>query len=286
MSSAAQTGMNPPANPEGKPSEGSTHALLQVAHLRALVDASKILNSTLDLDRLLELILEVATRELGADRGTVYLVDKRAGELRARIAQGVETRILRVKMGQGISGMVAVTGDSIRIPDAYKDSRFAQNFDAKSGYRTRSTLCTPIRSKTGEIIGVIQLLNKIEGTFEIEDEVFLQALTVHVAIALENAKLHAEVVNQQRIRTELELGRQIQQNLLRPPPAQWHRYRLAAQADTCYEVGGDFYDFLTISDTTLWTIIADVSGKGHLSGAGHVHAPGLAAGAALGRSFL
>ena len=244
------------------PPEPPGPTLLQEPHLRALVDASKILNSTLDLDRLLELILEVATREMGADRGTVYLLDKQAGELRARIAQGVETRILRVKVGQGISGQVAATGEAIRIPDAYQDPRFAQNFDAKSGYRTRNMLCTPIRNKTGEIIGVIQLLNKIEGTFEIVDEVFLQALTVHVAIAIENAKLHAEVVDQQRIRTELELGRQIQQNLLRPPPSKWHRYRLAARAETCYEVGGDFYDFLPISNSTLWVIIADVSGKG------------------------
>lgn len=236
--------------------------MLQETHLRALVDASKILNSTLDLDRLLELILEVATRQMEADRGTVYLLDKKAGELRARIAQGMETQILRVKVGQGISGMVAATGDTVRIPDAYKDPRFAQSFDAKSGYRTRSMLCMPIRNKTGEIIGVIQLLNKIQGTFEIEDEVFLQALTVHIALALENAKLHAEVVDQQRIRTELELGRQIQQNLLRPPPSKWHRYRLAARAETCYEVGGDFYDFLPISNSTLWTVIADVSGKG------------------------
>ena len=97
------------------------------------MDASKILNSTLNLDRLLELILEVVTREMGADRGTVYLLDQQAGELRARIAQGMETRILRVKVGQGISGMVAATGETIRIPDAYKDPRFAQNFDAKSG---------------------------------------------------------------------------------------------------------------------------------------------------------
>ena len=254
MSSAAQTGMN-------RSVEAAT-AQLQMPHLRALVEASKILNSTLDLDRLLELILEVATRELRADRGTVYLLDKKAGELYARIAQGMESRILRVKIGQGISGQVAATGETVRIEDAYQDPRFAQKFDAKSGYRTRSMLCTPIRNKTGEIIGVIQLLNKIEGTFELEDEVFLQALTVHVAIALENAKLHAEVVDQQRIRTELELGRQIQQNLLRPPPAHWHRYRLAAKADTCYEVGGDFYDFLPISNTVLWTVIADVSGKG------------------------
>src|SRR3990172_3307718 len=252
--SAAQTGLQPSAELETAP--------LQMAHLTALVEASKILNSTLDLDRLLGLILEVATRELGADRGTVYLLDKKAGEIRAKIAQGMETRILRVKIGEGISGKVAETGETVRIEDAYQDPRFAQKFDAKSGYRTSSMLCTPIRNKTGEIIGVIQLLNKTEGTFGREDEIFLNALTVHIAIALENAKLHALLVDRQRIRTELELARQIQQNLLRPPPERWHRYRLAAKADTCYEVGGDFYDFLPISHSTLWTVIADVSGKG------------------------
>ncbi|MGH9783400.1 MAG: GAF domain-containing protein, partial [Terriglobia bacterium] len=169
--------MNQTAGPPTASATGP--APLPVAHLTALVEASKILNSTLDLDRLLELILEVATRELQADRGTVYLLDKKAGELRARIAQGMETRILRVKIGQGISGQVAATGETVRIEDAYQDSRFAQQFDVKSGYRTRSMLCTPIRNKTGEIIGVIQLLNKINGTFGLEDEVFLQSLTVH-----------------------------------------------------------------------------------------------------------
>ncbi len=234
----------------------------QVTHLAALVEASKILNSTLDLDRLLELILELATRELGADRGTVYLVDKQQGELRARISQGLESRVLRVKIGQGISGKVAETGETIRIEDAYQDQRFLQKFDTASGYRTRSVLCMAIRNKTGEIIGVIQLFNKIHGTFGVEDEVFLQSLTVHIAIALENAKLHAAVVDQQRIRTELALARQIQQNLLPKPPERWHRYRMAAVADSCFEVGGDFYDFLTVSNNTLSVVIADVSGKG------------------------
>src|SRR3990172_9930664 len=129
MSSAAQTGMN-------RSVEAAT-AQLQMPHLRALVEASKILNSTLVLDRLLELILEVATRELRADRGTVYLVFKEAGEIRARIAQGMETRILRVKIGEGISGKVAETGETVRIVDAYQDARFAQKFDTKSGYRDR-----------------------------------------------------------------------------------------------------------------------------------------------------
>ena len=234
----------------------------QVTRLTALVEASKILNSTLDLDRLLELILEVATRELDADRGTVYLLDRKAGELRARISQQLASRVLRVQVGQGIAGKVAETGETIRIEDAYGDSRFLQKFDTAYGYRTRSVLCMPIRNKTGEIIGVIQLLNKIHGTFGVEDEAFLQSLTVHVAIALENAQLHAKIVDQQRIRTELELARQIQQNLLPRPPERWHRYRIAALAETCFEVGGDFYDFLTVSPTTMAAVIADVSGKG------------------------
>ena len=87
-------------------------------------------------------------------------------------------------------------------------------------FRGEPTSSLSIRNKTGEIIGVIQLLNKIHGTFGVEDEAFLQSLTVHVAIALENAQLHARIVDQQRIRTELELARQIQQNLLPRP----HKY--------------------------------------------------------------
>jgi len=235
---------------------------LDVNHLRELVEASKILNSTLDLDQLLEIILEVATRGLDADRGTVFLLDKPSQELRARISQGLESRTLRVKVGQGIAGKVAETGETIRIDDAYQDERFLQKFDAASGYRTRSLLAMPVWNRVGEIIGVIQLLNKLDGVFGPKDEIFLKALAVHVALALENAKLLRDVVDRQRIQTELDLARQIQQNLLRPPPEKWQQYHMAARSDTCYEVGGDFYDFLHVSDTTLWVVIADVSGKG------------------------
>lgn len=244
-------------------------ASLTKEHLASLVEASQVLNSTLDLDRLLELILDVATRQLTADRGTVWLVDSRAGDLQARVSQGAEGQVLRssgaagrVKIGEGIAGSVAQTGESVRIEDAYHDPRFAQRFDTTSGYRTRSMLAVAIRNKTGEVIGVIQLLNKHKGTFESLDEVFLKALTVHFAVALENAKLHAQIVDQQRIRVEIDLARQIQRNLLSRAPERWKRYRIAAHADTCFEVGGDFYDFLTISEHTLGVVIADVSGKG------------------------
>lgn len=242
--------------------KGPGNARLGVSQLLALVEANSVLNSSLDLDQLLEIILKVATEKLRADRGTVFLLDRKSGELQARISQGLESRVLRVKLGEGLAGTVASTGQSIRIEDAYRDDRFQQKFDAATGYRTRSVLCTPIRNRTGEIIGVIEMLNKIDGTFTLQDEYFLQALTPHMALALENAMLHAQLVNQERIRTELDLAGQIQQHLLRPPIDPWHCFRISAKAEPCSAVGGDFYDFMPISDTAMWAVIADVSGKG------------------------
>src|SRR3990172_6853264 len=96
-------------------------AHLRPAYLTALVEASKILNSTLDLDHLLELILQVATKELGADRGTVWLVDPKERELRARISQGLESRPLRPLIGQGVAGQGAATGETVGIQEGYKD---------------------------------------------------------------------------------------------------------------------------------------------------------------------
>lgn len=245
-----------PQNPKAQ------HPRLSVSQLSALVEANSILNSSLDLDHLLEIILKVATEMLRADRGTVFLVDDGSGELQARISQRLESDVLRLKVGEGLAGAVAASGQTVRIQDAYRDSRFQQKFDTASGYHTHSVLCTPIRNRTGEVIGVIQLLNKIEGTFSEQDEIFLQALTPHIALALENAKLHSQLINQERMRTELELAGQIQQHLLRPPVERWHCFRIAAKAEPCSEVGGDFYDFMPISDTAMWAVIADVSGKG------------------------
>src|SRR3990170_8817954 len=144
--------MNEQAAASASPTETGRLKEAEAAHLRpayltALVEASKILNSTLDLDHLLELILQVATKELVADRGTVWLVFPKERELRARISQGLESRILRLPMGQGLAGQVAATGETIRVEDAYNDPRFAQKFDASSGYRTRSVLCSAIRNK-------------------------------------------------------------------------------------------------------------------------------------------
>ncbi|MBZ5516551.1 MAG: GAF domain-containing protein [Acidobacteriia bacterium] len=100
---------------------------------------------------------------------------------------------IRVPRGIGIAGLVALTGETVNIKDAYQDPRFNPEVDRRTGYHTRTILCMPLRNETGEIIGVMQVLNKKEGVFTEEDEQFLNALGSQTAIALENSRLFEEV---------------------------------------------------------------------------------------------
>jgi signal transduction histidine kinase len=167
--------------------------------LNMLIEASKIVNSAIDLDTVLGLILDVATRSIAADRGTLYLVDHRTEELWSKIAQGSGMIEIRLPMGKGLAGYVGRTGEVVNITDAYRDARFNPDIDRKSGYTTQTVLCMPMRNKEGKIVGVFQFLNKRTGLFGPEDEAFIDALSVHAAMAIENARVALEMVQNERL---------------------------------------------------------------------------------------
>ncbi|HUI65264.1 MAG TPA: ATP-binding protein [Bacteroidota bacterium] len=171
----------------------------QVDRLNMLIEASKIVNSAIEIDKLLGLILDAASRSINADRGTLYLLDEGAGELWSKVAQGNNIVEIRLPVGKGLAGYVAKTGEVVNITDAYKDPRFNPEIDKKSGYKTHNVLCMPMRDKEGKILGVFQFLNKREGPFGPEDEAFIDALSVHASIALENARLAREMVQSERL---------------------------------------------------------------------------------------
>ena len=158
--------------------------------LSSIVEATKQLNATLDFGELIHIVLQLATRQTSADRGTMFLVDKEHQEIWSLVSLGHTQQEIRIPMGSGIAGHVALTGETVNLPDAYLDSRFAPDVDRRTGYRTRAMLCLPIRNKGNDIVGVLQLLNKTSGAFDAEDTNFLRALSVHCAIAIENAQLH------------------------------------------------------------------------------------------------
>ncbi len=233
----------------------------EMERLRTLVEASKLINSSIEADALFASILTVARRELHVERGTLYFVDEEAGEIWTKIAGDLSTQI-RLPIGKGLAGTVAATGEPVILHDAYADPRFDRSQDQKTGYHTRSMLCVPIRNRQQKIVGVLQLLNKTIGTFGARDLEFLSGISDHMAIAMENATLHIELLEKQRMEQELQLGREIQGRLLPNAPVDVRDTQLAALSVPCYEVGGDYYDFIELPNGDLGLAIGDVSGKG------------------------
>lgn len=230
-----------------------------------LVEASYALHTSLDLGELLGLILDGARDGVEADRGTVFLLSDDGTEIWSRIVRGEEALEIRLPIGKGIAGAVAQTGETIRIDDAYEDSRFDPSWDKKSGYRTREILCAPIRNRAGDIVGVFQLLNKSgEAKFTDEDEQYLEALSIHAALAVENARLHTSAVEKERYDREVQAAQDVQRKF--QPKERRTEYgclELVGINEFYEDATGDYYDFLSgLPGGRLGVAVGDVSGHG------------------------
>jgi adenylate cyclase len=159
------------------------------------LDIVSEVTSDIKIGSLLQKVMGEATRMLNAERSTLFLNDEKTSELWSEVGQGLQAMQIRLPNHVGIAGAVFTTGKTINIPYAYADLRFNPAFDKKTGYFTRSILCVPIVNQRGMIIGVTQVLNKRGGPFTAEDESRLKAFTAQISIALENAKLFADVQN-------------------------------------------------------------------------------------------
>ncbi len=159
--------------------------------LQHLLEVARAMTAERRLLTLLGTINDAARSVAEADRCSIFVVDRERGELWTRVAHG--TGEIRIPLGAGIAGAVAATGAPIRIPDAYADARFNPEVDASTGYRTRNIITVPMLNTRGEVVGVIQALNRRDGAFGDEDEELLQALAGPAASAIENAVLHEEI---------------------------------------------------------------------------------------------
>ena len=160
-----------------------------------LLEVTSAISGEIQLIPLLEKVIQSVTDILEADRSTLFLHDPKTNELWSQVAEGINTRIIRFPSNMGIAGSVFTSGETINIKDAYADDRFNKAVDKKTGYRTRSILCMQICNKSGQAIGVIQVLNKAnKGIFKRIDEDRLRAFSAQAAIAIENAQLFNEVI--------------------------------------------------------------------------------------------
>ncbi len=150
------------------------------------------LERRLDLDEVLRRVMDQLTSRLGADRGTLYLVDHASQELVSRVAHLPEISEIRLRIGEGIAGRVAATARPLRIPADDELAPIARRIDSETGYETRNLLCVPVLDQ-GVVVAVAQLLNKRDGDFDADDQQRVVALSERIAELLDRTSLSGQL---------------------------------------------------------------------------------------------
>ncbi len=239
--------------------------LRHTQELSAMQTISTVMTSGIELDQLLRIIIDKLVETIGAERGTLYMIDEERGECWSRVLLE-DAEVLpeiRINIGEGIAGTVAETGETLNIPDAHAHPLFNPTFDYETGYTTRNILAVPMRDPRQKVIGVVQLLNKLDvDTFTAGDARLLSAMASQAAISIENARLYEQELAQKLVARELETAKRIQQSFLPEHVPDVPGWDIAAYWEPMSNVAGDFYDFRPLPDGRLAILIADVSGKG------------------------
>lgn len=240
----------------------------RVEQYSSLVEVSIIINSTLDLEVLLNLVMEKAQSVMCAEASSVMLVNDETERLECYVALGVACDTVKekiqLKRGQGIAGTVWETGHACIVPNVHEDNRFFPDVDLQSGFETHSIIAAPLKVRN-RIIGVAEVLNRRDGKeFTRENLALFETFCRQVAMAIENAQLHKFELEQERLKQQLESARAIQESFMpqQIPYCPKGRFTLAGRTRPAKIVGGDFYDFIVFDDDYLGIAIGDVSGKG------------------------
>src|ERR1041385_4765564 len=245
--------------------------LSTIDKLRMLLDITKTISRSLDLDEVLNLVMDTLDSLIPYDAAGIYLV-KCSAPLAEWEGQVDETCVfhtqavrgydiddlqeLHLKMGEGLIGHVAVTGKPYVSNDVRSDRRY---INARP--RTHSEMVAPIISNN-EVIGVFDLESDELNAYTNDDLEVLMLLASQVAIIIEKVMLHEQLIEKQRLETQLEVARQVQLKLLPARDPQIDGYDISAYNFPTEEVSGDYYDWVRIYDDEIGIVIADVSGKG------------------------
>ena len=230
--------------------------------LALLAEISQSFSSTLNISQTLNIAIERFLEYLNAEAASIFLLDADSQELVcAECAGPVNITGLRLSSNKGIVGKTVMTRSIQVIRDVQSDPDFTRKIDAASGFSTRSILCVPLIINN-ECIGALELLNKKnDDLFGDQDKHLSMALASYAALAINNARMADALVEQERMRKELELAREIQLDLL-PDVSEESNFPINGVNVPALEVSGDFYDFFRRDDGLIYFNLADVSGKG------------------------
>lgn len=225
-----------------------------------LAQLSQSLALSLDLRQTLEGAITRIADFMQAEAASLFLTD-RAGLVECRVCVGpVDINGLKVERGQGVVGRCVAENAVQIVRDASCDARVNVRVDAETGFVTRSILCAPLSTARGAI-GALEVINRRDGgLFDAADAEILRVIAAPAALAISNAQLAHGLVEQQRIKRELDLARRMQRSML--PRRRRGLFPLFGVNLPAHEISGDFYDFFELPDGRLAFVIGDVSGKG------------------------
>lgn len=239
--------------------------LSTVDKLRLLLDITKKISRSLDLEEVLNQVMDTLGSLLPYDAAGIYLIEKKDDPndpyiFKSKVIRGYDISFEliepRLKMGEGLLGSVAQSGKAIISPDVSQDLRY---FAARKP--TMSEMIAPIISND-KVIGVFDLESDHLNAYDEDDLDVLQLLTSQVAIIIEKVQLHEQAVEKKRIEAQLEIARQVQLELLPDGDPEFNNFDISAYIFPTEEVSGDYYDWVKIFDDQIGIVVADAVGKG------------------------
>ncbi|MFN2406902.1 MAG: PP2C family protein-serine/threonine phosphatase [Pyrinomonadaceae bacterium] len=246
--------------------EAATPQLSTIDKLRMLLDITKKISRSLNLQEVLNLVMDTLDELIPYDAAGIFVLQCREVpegeepcEFKSEAVRGYdidELSDLHLKLGEGFIGSVALSATPIISPDVRNDPVYINARD-----KTRSEMVAPIISND-EVIGVFDLESDQFNAYSEDDLEVLMLLASQVAIIIEKVMLHEQLIEKKRLEGQLEVARQVQLELLPPTDPELAGYDISAYNFPTEEVSGDYYDWVKIYDDQIAVVIADVSGKG------------------------
>ncbi len=224
-----------------------------------LAEIGRDVASVLDLDQLFARIAQLARRVIDYRTfGILLLNDQGELEIKLAVHYGEKLDVPRVRLGEGLVGYAALHREAVMVSDVSQDPRYIRVVPD-----VRSELAIPMLIKD-RVIGVVDLESPELDAFTKRDVEIMSLLASQAAVAIENARLYAELrANEERLEKEVRFAQRVQMALLPAgPPKRLKGVEVAASFTPAREVGGDFHDYLAPESNTLVVAVGDVSGKG------------------------
>jgi phosphoserine phosphatase RsbU/P len=235
------------------------------AELTVVFDLIARINSKMDLRSLLATIMDAAEVLMDAEASSLMLLDRDTGELIITVPTGPSGSEIfgkKIPRGSGIAGWVAANGKPLLVNDVSKDDRFLGDI-TDGDFKTRNVLCVPLVNSGGEVIGILEAINKKRsGNFEDVEITLFQMLANQAAISIEKERLIQEVIEKKRLEEQISLARAIQIRFWPEHAPGVSGIEIGALIEPAYEIGGDYYDILKSTTGLTGLVVSDVNGKG------------------------